>query len=78
MEVIHNMELEEMIITVYSDADFSDCQCKIVIMYYENVATICYDKISLSKKEVKQLCSKCFIKWTHEIHICEPEWFLYN
>lgn len=60
METIHNMKPEEVIITLNPCTGFSDYRCKIVIMYYEDVATICVNE-SLSEKEVKQLGSKCFI-----------------
>lgn len=60
MKVLHNMEPEELNISLYSDADFSNCICEIMIMYYEYTATICHNA-SLSRKELKQLSSKSFI-----------------
>lgn len=60
MKVLHNMEPEELNISLYSDADFFNCICEIMIMYYEYTATICHNA-SLSRKELKQLSSKSFI-----------------
>ena len=56
---LHEMNPEELCITVVSGADINDIYWDIIVLYDENVATICYDS-SVHKKDVVKLFADCF------------------
>ena len=57
--MLHKMQPEELSITVLESADTDDYYWEITIMYYEDVATVCYDK-TIFKKNAVQTFQRCF------------------
>ncbi len=56
---LQKMKPEELIITVSDNITMDNYYWKIIIMFYENIATVCYDR-SFSKKEINQTLGMCF------------------
>ena len=59
LQVIQEMNPEELCITVSSGTETEHIYWDIIVLYYEDVVTICYDR-SVRKRDVVNLFSDCF------------------
>ena len=59
--MLQEMKPEELSIIVSEATDANNCLWEIIIMYYEDIVTVCYDK-SIRKKDAVKRFRECFRK----------------